>query len=338
MVADGDRERRAARRACPRASSRCSTAAATTSGSALVRHPLTKAVGFTGSLRGGRALMDAAAARPEPIPVYAEMGSINPRVRPARRRSPSAAGRSPRGCKASVTLGVGQFCTCPGSSSGLEGDATRKFVDERGRRVRRRAAGTGTMLYAGIRDAYEQGVQRVREGAGREARSRSRPSRRGCAGGSAAGGAVRDRRADVPRAPGAVATRCSARRRCVVTGKSREEMLEVARNLAGHLTATIHGTPDDLREYADLVAILQRKVGRLVFNGFPTGIEPCPSVHHGGPYPATQRRRADDVDRHRRHRAVHAAAVLPELARRRAAAGAAERQPARDLADDRRAR
>src|SRR5688500_6057324 len=121
-------------------------------GLALVRHPLTKAVGFTGSLRGGRALMDAAAARAEPVPVYAEMGSINPLfVLPgalAERGKQIA-----EGLKASVTLGVGQFCTCPGVVVGLESDATRAFVQAATEAFA--AAPRGTMLYSGIGDAYQ---------------------------------------------------------------------------------------------------------------------------------------------------------------------------------------
>jgi NADP-dependent aldehyde dehydrogenase len=81
----------------------------------------------------------------------------------------------------------------------------------------------------------------------------------------------------------------------VVTASSREQMLEIARKLEGHLTATIHGTADDLREFSELVEILQLRVGRLIFNGFPTGVEVCPSMHHGGPYPATTDSRTTSV-------------------------------------------
>ena len=249
-------------------------------GLALVRHPLTKAVGFTGSLRGGRALMDAAAARDEPIPVYAEMGSTNPLfVLPgalAERGKQIA-----EGLKASVTLGVGQFCTCPGVVVGLEGDATRTFIDAAAEQCA--AAPQGTMLYAGIRDAYREGVRKFGATPGVKVAAKSQD-----AGGNGLNAAATLFTTDAEtflKNP-TLSEEVFGPSTIVVTGKSREDVLNVARNLEGHLTATIHGTADDLREYADLVAILQRKVGRLVFNGFPTGIEPCPSVHHGGPYPA----------------------------------------------------
>ncbi|CAA9408592.1 MAG: 2,5-dioxovalerate dehydrogenase [uncultured Phycisphaerae bacterium] len=251
-------------------------------GLALVRHPLTKAVGFTGSLRGGRALMDAAAARPEPIPVYAEMGSINPVF-----VLPGALGERGRqiaeGLKASVTLGVGQFCTCPGLVVGLEGDATRRFIDDAASLFA--GAPRGNMLYAGIRDAYQAGLSKFAgvPGVTLAARSPDAPTGPGFAAGAALFTTDARTYADNP----LLADEVFGPSTLVVTGNSRAELIDLALGLAGHLTATIHGTADDLREYADLVAVLERKVGRLVFNGFPTGIEPCPAVHHGGPYPAT---------------------------------------------------
>jgi NADP-dependent aldehyde dehydrogenase len=251
-------------------------------GLGLVRHPLAKAVGFTGSLRGGRALMDAAAARPEPIPVYAEMGSINPVfVLPgalAERGKQIA-----EGLKASVTLGVGQFCTNPGVVVGLESDATRQFVEAATASFA--GAPAGTMLYAGIRDAYRDGVKQFTATPG--VRVLATSPQAGSSATAFTGAATlmaTDARTFLSNSD--LSHEVFGPSSLIVTGKSREEMLEVARNLAGHLTATIHGTPDDLREFADLVAILQKKVGRLVFNGFPTGIEPCPAIHHGGPYPA----------------------------------------------------
>lgn len=252
-------------------------------GLALVRHPLTKAVGFTGSLRGGRALMDAAAARPEPIPVFAEMGSTNPLfVLPG---ALAERGRQiAEGLKASVTLGVGQFCTCPGLVVGLDDDATRRFVADATSLFNE--APQGNMLYAGIRDAYRAGVQKFAGVPGVTLAARS-PEAPPVGAGFAAGAALFTTNARTFIDRPELAEEVFGPSTLVVTGKSRDELLEVARGLAGHLTATIHGTPDDLREFADLVAVLARKVGRLVFNGFPTGIEPCPAVHHGGPYPAT---------------------------------------------------
>lgn len=249
-------------------------------GLALVRHPLTKAVGFTGSLRGGRALMDAAAARPEPIPVYAEMGSINPVfVLPG---ALAERGRQiAEGLKASVTLGTGQFCTSPGLVVGIESDATRQFINEATNLFA--AAPPGTMLHGGIRDAYQAGVRRFASVPGVTVAAQS-PDAAGAGFNAGATLLIAAARTFIDNPT--LAEEVFGPSTLVVTGRSRDELLELARGLAGHLTATIHGTPDDLRDYADLVALLERKVGRLVFNGFPTGIEPCPAVHHGGPYPA----------------------------------------------------
>lgn len=248
-------------------------------GLALVRHPLTTAVGFTGSLRGGRALMDAAATRAEPIPVYAEMGSTNPVfVLPgalAERGKQIA-----EGLKASVTLGVGQFCTCPGIVVGIESDATRQFVDAACSAFA--AAPQGTMLYEGIRQTYHEGIGKLGNIPGVKVAAQSPSDAEAFT--QPAVLFTTDARTFLDNE--ALREELFGPSSIVVTGQSREEMLDIARNLQGQLTATIHGTPDDLREFADLVAILQRKVGRLLFNGFPTGIEPCPSIHHGGPYPA----------------------------------------------------
>jgi NADP-dependent aldehyde dehydrogenase len=251
-------------------------------GLALVRHPLTTAVGFTGSLRGGRALFDAANARPVPIPVYAEMGSINPVfVLPGalKERGKQIA----EGLKNSVTLGVGQFCTNPGLIVGIEGDSTREFVATASKLMSEAPA--GTMLYKGIREAFLDGVRKFARVKGVTV---------------AAGGSSSASGESLSATPTVFTTDVStflANRTLseelfgpstlIVTGSSKEDLLRIARGLDGHLTATIHGTTQDLEEHGDLLAILQRKVGRLIFNGFPTGIEPCPSVHHGGPYPAT---------------------------------------------------
>ncbi len=256
----------------------------------LVRHPLTRAVGFTGSLRGGRALFDAACARPDPIPVYAEMGSINPVfILPGALEARGA--KIAEGLRNSVTLGVGQFCTNPGVAVGIAGPAIDQFA--------RTAAGLfqdaapGTMLYSNLRDGFEQGFKKFSSVRGVEVLARSKTP-------------VDAKQTQV--APTLMATDAAtflANRTLseelfgpatlLVRGKQKSELEEIARNLEGHLTATIHGTPDDLMEYRELVAILQRKVGRLLFNGFPTGVEVVPAMHHGGPYPATTDSRTTSV-------------------------------------------
>ena len=254
---------------------------------ALVQHPQITAVGFTGSLRAGRALFDAAADRPEPIPVYAEMGSVNPVfVLPgavAERAAAIAAG-----LKDSVTMGVGQFCTNPGLTIGVGDERFDAFVQQLDGQMS--AAPSGTMLTPAICRAYEAGIQRLR---GLDGVSTTRSSQTS---GEAqalpalfvtdAGAFLRHREiGEEVFGPSTVVVRCG----------SREDLEAVATQLEGQLTATIHGTAADLEEYAWLVSILERKAGRLLMNGFPTGVEVCPSMQHGGPYPATTDSRSTSV-------------------------------------------
>jgi 2,5-dioxopentanoate dehydrogenase len=251
-------------------------------GLALVRHPATKAVGFTGSLRAGRALHDAGSTRQVPIPVYAEMGSVNPVfVLPG-----ALAERGQKiaeGLKASVTLGVGQFCTCPGLVLGMESEPMRQFADQAASLIG--GSPTGTMLYKGLGDAYNQGVERFARVPGVRVAGRSAQP----AGGQGVRGpaVVFSTDAETFLKHDNLHEELFGPSTMVVTGRSKEDLLRIARGLEGQLSATIHGTPQDFEQYRDLIEILQEKVGRLVFNGFPTGIEPCQAIHHGGPYPAT---------------------------------------------------
>ncbi len=240
----------------------------------LVKHPLIKAVAFTGSRRGGRALMDLAAARPEPIPVYAEMGSINPVFilpRAMRERGAEIAA----GLHAAVTLGVGQFCTNPGLVIANE---TNAFVEDLGKRMA--ATPCAPMLTSSIVDAYRAGVERFASLANRRA--------------FVEGGAAlfttnasafleREELMEEVFGPSTVVVEC----------ESRERMLDVARALEGQLTATIHASDSD--DYRDLLNILETKVGRVIFNGYPTGVEVVPAMVHGGPYPASSDGRSSSV-------------------------------------------
>jgi NADP-dependent aldehyde dehydrogenase len=246
----------------------------------LVRDPATKAVGFTGSLAAGRALFDAANARPEPIPVYAEMGSTNPFfVLPGALEKNGAS--IAQGLLQSVTLGVGQFCTNPGLVFGVRGEKLKAFVEQ----TAQLAAGAvpGTMLYQTICDRFHHGVEQVRTTPGVRVVGQS----------SVAGQAGQ--------APAIVFETDSASflknnvlheelfgpATLIVGCETPDEMERIARELPGQLTATIQGTEEDLAQHSKLVSILQQKVGRLIFNGFPTGVEVCAAMHHGGPYPAT---------------------------------------------------
>jgi 2,5-dioxopentanoate dehydrogenase len=251
-------------------------------GLALVRHPLTRAVAFTGSFAGGRALFDAAVARPEPIPVYAEMGSTNPVfVMPGAmaERGPQIA----RDYVQSVTLGTGQFCTNPGLLFAVDGPDTKKFVET----VAVHAGGVvpASMLNRGINCAFAAGVARLRStpGVSVVAESDIAPD----ATKTEAQCAVFATNLETLDASPELWNEIFGPVSLVVTCNSASDLERVARGLRGHLTASIHGTPGDLACSGELVKALECKAGRIVFNGFPTGIEVCGAMHHGGPYPAT---------------------------------------------------
>lgn len=258
-------------------------------GAALVKHPLAKAVGFTGSLRGGRALFNAAAARPEPIPVYAEMGSTNPVfLLPGALAERGA--KIAEGLRQSVTMGVGQFCTNPGLIIGLENPATHAFVEQFAALMK--GAVPGTMLYAGLRDSYDEGVKRFSAvpGVRVAARSSTPPESQK----TQAAPTLFAADAKTYLATAAIREELFGPASLVVTG-GPDALEQIAATLDGHLTATIHGTAKDLEDHRDLVAILERKVGRLIFNGYPTGVEVAHSMQHGGPYPATTDSRTTSV-------------------------------------------
>lgn len=255
-------------------------------GLALVRHSLTQAVGFTGSLRGGRALCDAAAMRSQPIPVYAEMGSINPVF-----LLPSAAERAEvvaQGLAGAITMGVGQFCTNPGVVVGLRGAAFDRVADLLAERIGGMDA--GVMLYPQLAASYSGGVASVKaKGADTLAVS------------PAADGPARAHptllRVDAARflADHALRDEMFGPVSMMVVAADAAELERVAIALDGQLTATIHGTSEELAEHSTLVHILQRKVGRLLFNGYPTGVEVGHAMQHGGPYPAASDSRSTSV-------------------------------------------
>ncbi len=258
-------------------------------GTQLVAHPLVKAVGFTGSPAAGKALMKLAASRPVPIPCYAEMGSVNPLfVLPGAMRTRSTAIAS--GLQNSFTLGSGQFCTKPGlvfipdcAESALFTDALETTVQ---------GMPPQTMLTSSIAGKYASALQ-----------TRTGEKNIQVASQSAVEGKLETEqpvvlfKSDVasllndPSLAGEVFGPTTM----LVTYRSREEMIEAATALEGHLTATIHGTEEDLAAHPELIAVLESKVGRLLFNGFPTGVEVCHAMVHGGPYPATSDGRSTSV-------------------------------------------
>ncbi len=259
-------------------------------GIALVKHPLTRAAGFTGSRVAGRALFDAAAARPDPIPVFAEMSSLNPFfILPGalRERGPQIA----EGLKTSVTMGVGQFCTKPGLVFGLGGPDFESFGEQFGALMR--GAAPATMLHPGICRSYEQGVDGMRGIPGVVALAVSE---------------IETDNAKTQGQPTVFATDSDnflaqphlheevfGPYTLLVDARTYTDLIRLAHRLEGQLTATIHATAEDLANASDLLAILERKAGRVIINGFPTGVEVCPAMNHGGPYPATTDERFTSV-------------------------------------------
>lgn len=248
-------------------------------GQMLVQHPLVKAVGFTGSLRGGRALADLAAARPEPIPVYAEMGSINPVfILPGALAERGEA--LAEGLHASATQGVGQFCTNPGLIVLPRGPEAERFIATLAGKLK--ATPEGVMLTPGIARSFA---------AGAEARA-AQPGVSVLTAGKATGscGAVPvwfETEARFFVGTHALSEEIFGPSALIVWCKDRAEMLAVARSLEGSLTATLHAGSTEAPAQGDLVDVLAAKAGRLVLNGFPTGVEVSHAMVHAGPYPAT---------------------------------------------------
>ncbi|QHC27761.1 aldehyde dehydrogenase (NADP(+)) [Streptomyces sp. HF10] len=247
-------------------------------GVALVNHPAVKAAGFTGSQSGGRALYDLAAARPEPIPFYGELGSVNPVV-----VLPGTAAERTReiaeGYTQSLTLGTGQFCTNPGllfvPEDGALPDAVAAAVG---------AATTGAMLTSRIRDGYQARVAEL------DAAADLVPL--------ASGNAGDDSFAVVPRVwrlplksfaarLDTLAEECFGPAGLVVTYPDLESLTQVLASLPGSLTGSVHATADDAAAAARVVTALRHRVGRLIHNGWPTGVAVCWAMHHGGPWPST---------------------------------------------------
>jgi 2,5-dioxopentanoate dehydrogenase len=259
-------------------------------GVALIKHPLVKAGGFTGSRAAGRALFDAASSRPEPIPFYAEMSSINPVfILPNAMRERGEAIAA--GLQASVTLGAGQFCTNPGLVLMANDAQAQSFTDQ----LTELMAGTAefTMLTQGISQAYHEAVSsRAHQAEVKTlAHQTMAPDSNSCQTSTA----LFKTEARSYLTNSELSEEVFGPSTLLVTHDSREEMLEIARTLEGHLTATVHATEEDLSDYADLLAVLETKVGRLVFNAFPTGVEVCHAMVHGGPYPATSDGRSTSV-------------------------------------------
>jgi len=248
-------------------------------GKALIQHPLTKAVGFTGSFEGGKALFDLAAQRNEPIPVFAEMGSVNP-VFLLPEKLEQEAGKLASMFAASITQSVGQFCTNPGILVGQKSKALNEFKQSLGNEIK----GTAPvpMLHPGIAKSFQKNrAKAIEEGAVILATNDVDVEE----------GESIPTFAEVPAehfvqnpflhkevfGPYSLLVECE-------TG---EEMLQVARVIEGQLTCTLIATDEEANDNLELIDALKEKCGRFVFNGVPTGVEVALSMQHGGPFPAT---------------------------------------------------
>lgn len=255
-------------------------------GQALVAHPAIQAVGFTGSRAGGLALMAVAAARPQPIPVYAEMSSINPMflLPDALAQRAQAIGA---GFAASLVMGVGQFCTNPGLVLAIDGPGLDTFVASATAALQ--AAPAATMLTAGIATSYRSGVETL---AGHAAVDTLAHNAHEDGKGAAA----------LFRTSGAAFLREHALHgevfgpvSLLVVCRDSAELLAVTEALEGQLTATLQIDDGDIGAAAALLPALERKVGRILVNGFPTGVEVSTAMVHGGPFPATSDGRSTSV-------------------------------------------
>lgn len=272
-------------------------------GQALVSHPEIKAVGFTGSVGGGRALFNLAQQRPEPIPFYGELGAINPTFFfPSAMRAKADLAEQ---FVASMTMGCGQFCTKPGVVFALNTPETQAFIETAQALIRQQSP--STLLTPGIRDSYQSQV---------------------ISRGSDDGIDVTFSQAESPCVASALFVTSSKNWRkhpaweeeifgpqsLIVVCEDVADMLSLSETLAGSLTATIHATEEDYPQVSQLIPCLEEIAGRLVFNGWPTGVEVGYAMVHGGPYPASTNSASTSVGAEAIHRWLRPVAyqALPE--------------------------
>ena len=255
-----------------------------TVGDALVRLPEIKAVGFTGSRAGGQALMRTASKREKPIPVFAEMSSINPIVilpETLRQNGSDLA----KGIHTSVTLGLGQFCTNPGlilvpdneAADRLAADLTTAFAD----------TPDGYCLGPEIAASYRRTVARFSELKPQGVSSRRLPNEADDKEPCRISAALFETNAETFLKEPKLNNEAFGPATVLIRWRDRNELLSVIRSLEGQLTGSVHGTEEELSAAKDIVKALQGKIGRLIVNGYPTGVEVCPAMVHGGPWPAT---------------------------------------------------
>ncbi|MDS9466861.1 aldehyde dehydrogenase (NADP(+)) [Paracoccus sp. MBLB3053] len=247
-------------------------------GTALVQHPRIKAVGFTGSLAGGRALFDLCAQRPEPIPFFGELGSVNPMFLLPEAMS-ARADELGAGWAGSLTMGAGQFCTNPGISVVIDGPDADRYTAAA--RAGLEKVGPQTMLTDGIAKAYRDGKERF------ETRNSVTPVYATDSADRQANPNLYETTAEAYLQDHALGEEVFGPLGLIVRVKSVDEMVTLAKGFEGQLTATLHMDEGDLADAQKLRPILERKAGRVLVNGFPTGVEVVDSMVHGGPYPAS---------------------------------------------------
>jgi len=259
-------------------------------GQMLIQNPLIKAVGFTGSLNAGRAIYNAAASRLEPIPVYAEMGSSNPvLILPMALQNQCESIAA--GLTTSVCLGAGQFCTNPGMTIVIEDETTDKFIATLSQQLQNSPA--GTVVHKSIKQSYERSLHAKLNAHGVELLGQS--------------DSINDYEATSvqptlfkananavianPNLQAEVFGPCTF----LVTCRDQNQVRELIQHLDGQLTASIFGETSDFENFKHEIQLLENKVGRLIINQFPTGVEVCAAMFHGGPYPAATDSRATSV-------------------------------------------
>ena len=249
-------------------------------GEALVKHPFAKAVGFTGSFLGGKQLFDWANQRKEPIPVFAEMSSINPVFLLPEKLKQSAVDMA-KLYAGSITLGVGQFCTSPGLIIGIDNDDLQNFIQTLGEEIKKTSP--GEMLHTGIFKNYVERRANALSQSDVETIAASEVEPVFNYGTPTLASATAQAFINNPIlhlevfGPYSIVIRC----------RNITEMTEVAKHLEGQLTATLMATDNDVRNQNELVQVVKNICGRFILNGVPTGVEVCLSMQHGGPYPAT---------------------------------------------------
>lgn len=248
-------------------------------GTALVNHSTVKAVGFTGSYQGGKALYDLANKRKDPIPVFAEMGSINPLfLMPEKLKSNQS--ELAAQYVDSLTLGSGQFCTNPGVLIAIKSDGLQQFKEAAIKAVQEKPA--GKMLHAGIAASYNGNVSAMIEhpaitviAKGQEGEDHTGQAILALT--SAKEFLANEHFCGEVFGPFGLIVEC----------ENFEEMIRIADGLEGQLTSTLLATEEELETYSNLISIIREKCGRIIFNNFPTGVEVCVAMHHGGPFPST---------------------------------------------------